>query len=188
MRTSAASSSPASSKFRSPLPRVTTPRCALVSWSKARRSRFLGSRGSLRNPGAPERAHVDPPPGQSSSYTLAVASLDTYGNATAVLRASSFEGRQWEGDAAMLPLIIMHGSLHRGRLLLAATTLGLALAGCASQHDETLRLSEELGRARADAAWQQAHAAALEARMSRLEQSAALASSTRHPEDRELLN
>jgi len=82
----------------------------------------------------------------------------------------------------------MHGSLHRGRLLLAATTLGLALAGCASQHDESLRLSEELGRARADAAWQQAHAAALEARMSRLEQSAAVASSTRHPEDRELLN
>jgi len=49
--------------------------------------------------------------------------------------------------------------------------LGLTwLSGCAAQHDDALRLSEELGRARADAAWQQAHAAELESRVARLEQ------------------
>jgi hypothetical protein len=44
------------------------------------------------------------------------------------------------------------------------------MVGCAAQHDDSLRLSEELGRARAEAAWQQSRAAELEARVSRLEQ------------------
>jgi len=65
--------------------------------------------------------------------------------------------------------------------------LGGLLSGCAAQHDEALRLSEELGRARADAAAQQARAAALESRMSRLE-GAALFANGRQPENRELLN
>jgi hypothetical protein len=71
--------------------------------------------------------------------------------------------------------------------LLGTGALCALMAGCASQHDESLRLSEELGRARADAAWQQARAAALESRMTRLEQRASLSLSDRPAEDRELL-
>lgn len=62
--------------------------------------------------------------------------------------------------------------VHQAQSLLGGTALCVALAGCASQHDDSLRLSEELGRSRADAAWQQARADALESRMSRLEQRA----------------
>ena len=73
--------------------------------------------------------------------------------------------------------------------LLGAAVLSVALGGCAVQHDDALRLSEELGRARADAAWQQTRAAALEARLARLEQrvdtAAPRAPST---DERELLN
>ena len=76
---------------------------------------------------------------------------------------------------------------HRGLLSIGAGALGLALAGCASQHDDSLRLSEELGRARADAAWQQARAAALESRMSRLESAAAVLSAAQ-ANDRELVS
>jgi len=61
------------------------------------------------------------------------------------------------------------------------------MAGCAAQHDDSLRLSEELGRARADAAWQQARAAELESRMSKLEQRTATALSAQRPEDHALL-
>jgi len=62
---------------------------------------------------------------------------------------------------------------HEGQpTLLGAIALSIAMTtGCAAQHDDALRLSEELGRARADAAWQQAHAAELESRVARLEQS-----------------
>lgn len=63
--------------------------------------------------------------------------------------------------------------------------LGGALLGCAAQHDDALRLSEELGRARADAAAQHARAAELESRMARLEQRQAM--SERRPGERELL-
>ena len=73
--------------------------------------------------------------------------------------------------------------------MLGATVLAAALCGCAVQHDDALRLSEELGRARADAAWQQSRAAALEARLARLEQRVDTAA-PRAPsvDDRELLN
>ena len=60
-----------------------------------------------------------------------------------------------------------------------------ALVGCAAQHDDALRLSEELGRARADAAAQQARAAALESRLSRIEQRQAM--SEPRADTRELL-
>lgn len=81
----------------------------------------------------------------------------------------------------------MRGSFDAGRTWLGTMVLGGLLSGCAAQHDEALRLSEELGRARADAAAQQARAAALESRMSRLE-GAALFANGRQPENRELLN
>jgi hypothetical protein len=65
------------------------------------------------------------------------------------------------------------------RSLLGAVTLSLAVGGCASQHDDTLRLTEELGRARGRAEWEraqaaeaEARAALLEARVARLEQRA----------------
>lgn len=82
----------------------------------------------------------------------------------------------------------MRHPLHQCLSALGTAALCVALAGCASQHDESLRLSEELGRARADAAWQQARAAELEARMSRLEQRAGMALVDRRAEDRELVN
>jgi hypothetical protein len=81
----------------------------------------------------------------------------------------------------------MGRGLREGRTLIGALALGVALVGCAGQHDESLRLSEELGRARADAAWQQGRAAALESRVARLEQRGT-AASDRRAEDRELLN
>ena len=85
-------------------------------------------------------------------------------------------------------LVIMRRLFHAGSSLLGATAFCIALAGCASQHDDSLRLSEELGRARADAAWQRARAAALESRMSRLEQRAGVPVSDRLAEEGELLN
>ena len=82
----------------------------------------------------------------------------------------------------------MTGWLQDGRSLLGAAALCLGMAGCAAQHDDSLRLSEELGRARADAAWQLARAAELESRISRLEKGAANAPlSAQRPEDRALL-
>lgn len=53
--------------------------------------------------------------------------------------------------------------------LLGAVTLSFAVSGCAAQHDDTLRLTEELGRARGLAEWERAHAAEAEARAARLE-------------------
>ncbi|HKO50854.1 MAG TPA: hypothetical protein VJV79_24255 [Polyangiaceae bacterium] len=82
----------------------------------------------------------------------------------------------------------MRCGISQERSFLGVMALGISLAGCAAQHDDSLRLSEELGRARADAAWQQARAEALEARMSRLEQRATAAVSDRRAEDRELLH
>src|SRR6187431_399736 len=76
---------------------------------------------------------------------------------------------------------------HGGRSLLGAAALCLGMAGCAAQHDDSLRLSEELGRARADAAWQQARAAELESRVSRLEKGSGTAPSAQHPDDRAFL-
>jgi hypothetical protein len=67
---------------------------------------------------------------------------------------------------------MLRGLLVGGRSLLQGAALCLGIVGCAAQHDDSLRLSEELGRARADAAWQQSRAAELEARVSRLEQRA----------------
>lgn len=81
----------------------------------------------------------------------------------------------------------MQGWLDAGRTLLGTLVLGGFLSGCAGQHDEALRLSEELGRARADAAAQQARAAALESRVSRIE-GASLFANARQSENRELLN
>jgi hypothetical protein len=82
----------------------------------------------------------------------------------------------------------MRSCFHRARLGLGAVALCAGMVGCAAQHDDSLRLSEELGRARADAEWQHARAAELESRMSRLEQRAGVALSAQHSEDRELLN
>ncbi len=82
----------------------------------------------------------------------------------------------------------MHGWLHRGRALFGAAALCIAISGCAAQHDDSLRLSEELGHARADAAWQGARAAEFESRMSRLEQRADALLSAQRAEDRLLAN
>ena len=71
----------------------------------------------------------------------------------------------------------------RGGALLLAALFCVGMVGCASQHDEALRLGEELGRARADAAWQQARAAELESRVSRLEQRATEATRVRSAQD-----
>jgi len=81
----------------------------------------------------------------------------------------------------------MRGWFDAGRTLLGTMVLGGLLSGCAAQHDEALRLSEELGRAQANAAAQQARAAALESRVSRIE-GAALFANSRQSENRELLN
>jgi hypothetical protein len=64
--------------------------------------------------------------------------------------------------------------------------LCFGMASCAAQRDDSLRLSEELGRARADAAWQEARATEFEARMSRLEQRANAALSIQRSEERAL--
>jgi hypothetical protein len=78
--------------------------------------------------------------------------------------------------------------LSQGWPLLGVGALCLGMVGCAGQRDDSLRLSEELGRARANAEWQQARAAEFEARMSRLEQRVAASVSARQPDDRELLH
>ena len=80
----------------------------------------------------------------------------------------------------------MPGWVRKGSFLLSATAVCVLMGGCAAAHDDSLRLGEELGRARAEAAWQQARAAELEARISRLEQRAAGTTSTRSAEEREL--
>jgi hypothetical protein len=63
----------------------------------------------------------------------------------------------------------MGGTPHGFCSRLGVTALTIALSGCVAQHDDTLRLHEELGRARGEAVWQQAHAAQLEARAALLE-------------------
>jgi len=79
----------------------------------------------------------------------------------------------------------MVGWRGRCRASLGVLVLGGALIGCAAQHEDALRLSEELGRARADAAAQQARAAVLESRLSRIEQRQAI--SEPQADTRELL-
>jgi len=81
----------------------------------------------------------------------------------------------------------MPGWVHQVQTLLGAAALCVGMAGCAAQHDDALRLSEELGRARADAAWQQARAAELEARLSRLEQKVAVPQNALSADDRALM-
>lgn len=71
--------------------------------------------------------------------------------------------------------------------MLGAAALTALVAGCATQRDDSLRLSEELGRARANSAWQQARAAELESRMLQLEQRTATAQTTERAEARQLL-
>jgi hypothetical protein len=73
-------------------------------------------------------------------------------------------------------LFSMGSKVHSLRSRLGAAVLSVAASGCIAQPEDTLRVHEELGRARAEAAWQQAHAAqlqaqaaALESRLSRLE-------------------
>jgi hypothetical protein len=78
--------------------------------------------------------------------------------------------------------------LRQGWSLLRVVALCVGMAGCAGQRDDSLRLSEELGRARADAAWQQAHAAELESRMLRLEQRTAVTPNAQHAADGALLS
>jgi len=78
--------------------------------------------------------------------------------------------------------------VYQGWSLVGVAALCVGVAGCAAQRDDSLRMSEELGRARADAAWQQARAAEFESRMARLEQRAGVALSTQRAEDRELLS
>ncbi len=59
---------------------------------------------------------------------------------------------------------------HFTRWLVGSAGLLAIVSGCASaQHDDALRLSEELGRARAELAWERAHAAEAEARSTLLE-------------------
>lgn len=80
----------------------------------------------------------------------------------------------------------MRSWICRGRLLVGVAALGLGGAGCAAQHGDSLRVSEELGRARADAAWQQARAAELESRISRLEQQTSATVSAQGADERAL--
>ena len=61
----------------------------------------------------------------------------------------------------------------KGQTLFGAALLCVGLFGCAAQHDDIAGLSAELARARTVAAAQQAHAAELEARLTRLEQQSA---------------
>ncbi len=82
----------------------------------------------------------------------------------------------------------MQDGFQPGWSLFVATVLCAGLPACAAQSGDSLRLSEELGRARADAAWQQARAAELESRMLRLEQRAGPALSAERAEERELMN
>jgi len=82
----------------------------------------------------------------------------------------------------------MRGWAELGRTLLGAIALSALVAGCATQRDDSLRLSEELGRAHADSAWQRARAAELEARMSQLEQRSGAAQTMQRNQDRDMLN
>jgi hypothetical protein len=69
----------------------------------------------------------------------------------------------------------------------AAALLWLSVSGCAGQRDQELRLAEELGRARADAAWHAARATQLEARLSRLELRTVESPPSRTTDDAELV-
>ena len=81
----------------------------------------------------------------------------------------------------------MRDWVRQGQSLLGVAALCSGMVGCAAHRDDSLRLSEELGRARAEAAWQEARAAQLEARMLRLEQRTVTSQLARPAEDRELL-
>jgi hypothetical protein len=76
--------------------------------------------------------------------------------------------------------------LCRGWLECVAAGLWLSVSACAGQHDQELRLAEELGRARAEATWHAARAAQLESRLSRLEQRIAESPPNRTADDAEL--
>lgn len=67
--------------------------------------------------------------------------------------------------------------------MFGAGALCLSLSACAGQRDHELRLAEELGRARADAAWHAARTAEMEARLTRLEQRLQTASTASTPRD-----
>ncbi|HEY0463442.1 MAG TPA: hypothetical protein VGC79_04495, partial [Polyangiaceae bacterium] len=82
----------------------------------------------------------------------------------------------------------MRGWFRDRQTLLGAAAFSALLIGCASQHDDSLRLSEELGRARADSAWQRVRAAELESRISQLEQRAGTVLNAQRGEDRVLVN
>jgi len=81
----------------------------------------------------------------------------------------------------------MRDRSHWALSLLGVMALCLGSGGCAAQRDQELRLSEELGRARADATWEHAHSAELEARLSRIEQRLVANPEPRSSEQRELL-
>jgi hypothetical protein len=73
-----------------------------------------------------------------------------------------------------------------GSSALWAVAACIGLAACGGQRDQELRLSEELGRARADAAWHEARAAELGVRVSQLEQRVASDTANRVAREREL--
>ena len=70
----------------------------------------------------------------------------------------------------------------------AAAGLWLSVSACAGQRDQELRLAEDLGRMRAEAAWHAARATELEARLTRLEERKTETPASRASDDRELLN
>lgn len=82
--------------------------------------------------------------------------------------------------------------------LLGGVTWVLVASGCAAtaaQHEDALRLSEELGRARAQVAWEreraaevEARAAQLESRVARLERGESAAATTRSLETSRILD
>ncbi len=82
----------------------------------------------------------------------------------------------------------MGGRLYVLLSLFGATVLCVGLSGCAMQHDDTLRLNEELARARGESAWQQTRAAELESRIARLEQRTGEANGARSAEELKLLS
>ena len=74
-----------------------------------------------------------------------------------------------------------------GQLLTGAASL-LICSACANQRDNDLRMLDELAQARAEAKAADAHAAALEARLLRLERSAPLRASSAAPVNRAVLD
>ncbi len=143
---------------------ATRPACAFAQRGPARRR--------LRRRGGPRRT--------ATTAFVAWAGNDDENAKPARSRACASSGRQ----SARATLRSMGGRLHALWSLFGTAALCVGAAGCAADHDDSLRLSEELARTRADAAWQQARAAELESRISRLEQRAGEASSARSAEER----